>query len=160
MNFKRIAKISIVIAGILFVMMQFIQPSRENPPSDPSLSMSSQLNVPKNVNDLLERGCRDCHSNQTVWPFYSYVAPASWLVSHDVIEGRKFFNMSEWGKYKMSKKIQKLSGIYEAVSDRSMPLPKYIPLHPEANFSDAERDTIARWARAEAEQLMGGEEQE
>lgn len=158
MNFKRIAKISIVVGGVVFVLLQFIQPNRENPQTDPALSMSAELNVPKNIQSLLDRGCRDCHSNQTVWPFYSYVAPASWLVSYDVTEGRKYFNMSEWGKYKISKKIQKLSGIHEAVSNKSMPMPKYIPLHPEADLSDAERDTLSRWAQHEAELLMGGEE--
>lgn len=159
MNFKRIAKISIVVGGVVFVLMQFIQPSRENPQTDAALSMSAEMNVPMNIQSLLDRGCKDCHSNQTVWPAYSYVAPVSWLVSHDVNEGRKYLNMSEWGKYKLSKKIQKLSGIYEAVSGGSMPLPKYIPLHPEANFTAAERDTLSRWAQQEAEKLMGGEEQ-
>lgn len=160
MNFKKIAKISIVVGGIVFVLMQFIQPNRENPQSDPAIAITAQMNVPQNISSLLDRGCKDCHSNRTIWPFYSYVAPASWLVSHDVMEGRKFFNMSEWGKYKFSRKIQKLTGIYEAVSDKSMPLPKYIPLHPEANLSDAERDTLSRWAQKEAEQMLGGESKE
>jgi hypothetical protein len=108
---------------------------------------------------LLDRGCNDCHSNQTKWPFYSYIAPASWLVSNDVMEGRKHFNMSEWGKYKLSKKATKLSGIYQAINDRSMPLPKYIPLHPDANFTDVERGQLAAWAQKEAEKLMGGAEE-
>ena len=159
MNVKKVMKISVVVGGIIFILIQFIQPDRTNPQFDPAWTMQSQLNVPSNINSLLERGCKDCHTNRTVWPFYAYVAPASWLVSHDVTEGRKNFNMSEWGKYKFSKKVQKLSGIYEAVTDRSMPLPKYVPLHPEAKLSDAERDTLAHWAQSEAEKMMGGEEE-
>ncbi len=159
MNFKRIFRVTLVVGGIVFLMMQFIQPDRSNPPVDPGTTMQAQLNVPANIGSLLERGCKDCHSNQTVWPFYSYVAPASWLVSYDVMEGRKHFNMSEWGKYTDNKKVQKLSGMYQSVSDKSMPLPKYIPLHPEADFTDAERDSLAQWAQSEAEKLMGEEEE-
>ncbi len=159
MNFKKNAKTSVIVGGIIFMLIQFIQPNRTNPEFDTSKTMIAELNAPANISSLLYRGCKDCHSNQTVWPFYSYIAPASWLVSNDVTEGRKRFNMSEWGKYKFSKKVQKLSGIYQNVTDRSMPLPKYIPLHSEANFSDAERDTLSAWAQSEAEKMMGGEEE-
>lgn len=156
MNVKKIAKIVSVVVGVAFVLMQFIQPNRTNPEIDQSKTLQTELNVPTDIVALLNRGCKDCHSNQTTWPFYSYVAPASWLVSYDVMEGRKHFNMSEWGKYKLSKKASKLSGIYQAVNDRSMPLPKYIPLHPEANLTDTERNQLAVWAQKEAEKLMGG----
>lgn len=156
---KRLLTVAAVVVGIVFLGMQFVQPSRENPASDPALSMAAQMNIPPAIVSLLDRGCRDCHSNNTVWPVYAYIAPASWLVSHDVTEGRKHFNMSEWGRYKQSKRMQKLSGIYEAVTDRSMPMPKYVPLHPEAKFTDAERDSLARWAKGAAEQLMGGEQE-
>lgn len=160
MNFKRIAKVIIVVGSVIFIMIQFIQPNRSNPAVDASMTMQSQLKIPENIASLMERGCKDCHSNQTVWPFYSYIAPASWLVSYDVMEGRKYFNMSEWGTYKEGKKIQKLSGIYQAVSDRSMPLPKYIPLHPEANFTDQERELLSSWAQKKAEEMMGTEDEE
>ena len=157
MSVKKIAKVVSVVVGVVFVLIQFIQPNRTNPEVDESKTMQTELNIPADINALLVRGCKDCHSNQTVWPFYSYIAPASWLVSNDVTEGRKRFNMSEWGKYKFSKKVQKLSGIYQNVTDRSMPLPKYIPLHPEANLTDTERSHLAAWAQKEAEKLMGGE---
>ncbi|MCK9408017.1 MAG: heme-binding domain-containing protein [Bacteriovoracaceae bacterium] len=160
MNVRKPLKYFLIVCAIMLVMMQFIQPNRDNPPVDASMTLTTQLKVPSEVAALLERGCRDCHSNQTVWPFYSYIAPASWLVSYDVMEGRKHFNMSEWGKYKEGKKIQKLSGIFQAVSERSMPLPKYIPLHPEANFTDAERSVLSLWAQQEGERMMGGSEEE
>jgi uncharacterized membrane protein len=157
MNVKKIAKVASFVIGVIFILMQFAQPDRTNPEVDQSKTMQFELNVPADINSLLERGCKDCHSNQTKWPLYSYIAPASWLVSSDVMEGRKHFNMSEWGKYKLNKKASKLSGIYQAVNDRSMPLPKYVPLHPESNFTDAERAQLAAWAQRETEKLMGGE---
>ena len=160
MRMRKIAKVFFVVASIVFILIQFIQPNRENPSTDSALSMQSQLNIPPDVAALLERGCKDCHSNRTSWPFYAYIAPASWLVSYDVTEGRKHLNMSEWGTYKEGKQVQKLSGIYQSVSDRSMPLPKYIPLHPTANFTDAERQLLSSWAQQQGEKMMGGEEEE
>jgi hypothetical protein len=148
-----------IAALIVFVLMQFVQPERSNPTVDPAMTMQSQLNVPADIAALLDRGCKDCHTNQTAWPFYAYIAPASWLVSYDVTEGRKHLNMSEWGKYKEGKKAQKLSGIYQAVSEGSMPLPKYIPLHPEAKFTDSEKAALAAWAQKEGERLLGGGEE-
>ncbi len=158
MTIKRVVKVFGVVIAVVFVLIQFIQPNRTNPPVDSAMTITADLKIPSPVQSLLDRGCRDCHSNETRWPFYAYIAPVSWLVSYDVSEGRKHFNMSEWGKYKMGKKVQKLSGIYEAVSDKSMPLPKYIPLHPEANFSQSERDTLAQWAKKEGGKLMDDDE--
>ncbi|MBI2427949.1 MAG: heme-binding domain-containing protein [Ignavibacteriales bacterium] len=160
MKYKHIVKVFFVVTCVIFVLIQFIQPNRDNPQFDPAMTMQAELNVPANIVSLLDRGCYDCHSNETRWPFYAYVAPASWLVSYDVSEGRKHFNMSEWGKYRMSKKASILGGINSAVKEKEMPLPKYIPLHPEADLTDAERDTLAAWAQSAAEELMGGGEEE
>jgi hypothetical protein len=154
MKFKKLLKVSAVVGGVVFVLIQFIQPERTNPPVDQSKTMFTELNPPENIKQLLERGCKDCHSNETHWPFYAYVAPVSWLVADDVEEGRKHFNMSEWGTYTLRRKFQRLSGINELVLDSSMPLPKYIPLHPDAKFTQAERDTLAQWAQVTADKLM------
>ena len=82
------------------VALQFVnRPDRTNPPEDPSLTFASQQYVPATVSATLERACYDCHSNRTVWPWYSAIAPVSWLVADDVEEGRKHLNFSEWGTY-------------------------------------------------------------
>lgn len=81
------------------------------------------------------RACADCHSNETVWPWYSNIAPISWLIQRDVDEGRAEFNVSEWGVRKKNKgdKAAKL------VQEGKMPLPNYLPLHPEARLSAQEK---------------------
>lgn len=159
MSLKKSLKVFFLVSSTVFVLIQFIQPNRENPSFDSAKTLQSELQPPRYIASLLERGCKDCHTNETHWPLYSYIAPVSWLVAYDVAEGRKHLNMSEWGKYKTNKKFQKLSGIYQTVIDKEMPLPKYIPLHPEADFTDAERDSLAAWAKAEAQKLMGMEEE-
>lgn len=151
---KKYLKPVAVAFGIIFFVIQFFQPERENPFTDPTKTMVTSLSIPDEVQTLFERGCYDCHSNNTQWPFYSYIAPASWLISYDVKEGRKHFNMSEWESYKFSKKVKILGGIVSTIKEKEMPLPKYIPLHPAANLSDAERDIIIRWAKSEAEKMM------
>lgn len=89
---------------------------------------------------LAKRACFDCHSNETVWPWYSYVAPISWMVVKDVIEGRRVYNFSEW-----TPEQQQASAPEEAVelvSKNLMPLPYYILLHPEADLTDLEKGQL------------------
>src|SRR3954469_25806330 len=79
---------------VLFAVAQLIRPVRTNPPSDPSASLMTK--APREVAQIFDRSCRDCHSNDTRWPLYSQIAPMSWLVTYDVREGRDHFHYSEW----------------------------------------------------------------
>ncbi|MEZ4869101.1 MAG: heme-binding domain-containing protein [Caldilineaceae bacterium] len=85
---------------------------------------------------LAKRACYDCHSNETVWPWYSYVAPVSWMVLQDVHEGRKVLNFSEWTPAQIER-VEPEEAV-ELVSKGLMPLPYYEILHPEAALSDNE----------------------
>ena len=87
---------------------------------------------------LFDRACADCHSNQTVWPWYSTIAPVSWLVQHDTEEGRQKLNVSEWaqGKYEAHEAA-------ETVQSGAMPMPVFLITHPDARLSAAERQTLA-----------------
>jgi hypothetical protein len=124
---------NLVIAVVsLFVLVQVLSVvilPHDNPPVTSEPAWSSPA-----VQTLAERACYDCHSNQTQWPWYSYAAPISWLVAYDVAEGRARLNFSEWDRYK-----QMANRIPRAVSRGSMPPALYLPLHPAANLTDAER---------------------
>ena len=87
--------------------------------------------------DLVERTCYDCHSNETKWPWYSNVAPISWLVQNDVNEGREHLNFSEWDR-----KQEHADEAAEEVRDGEMPLWVYLPAHPEARLTDAEKQQL------------------
>jgi mono/diheme cytochrome c family protein len=87
---------------------------------------------------LFYRACADCHSNETVWPWYSNVAPISWLVVHDTAEGRGVFNVSEWGQARRNKADEAA----ETVQKKSMPPWFYLPTHPTANLTNAERQQL------------------
>src|SRR6516165_5378480 len=86
------------ILGLLLVI-QLFSPAETNPPVDPKREIHGNIMVDVPVAGLLARSCDDCHSNRRVWPWYSHIAPASWLVGYDVNRGRKALNLSDWAAY-------------------------------------------------------------
>jgi Haem-binding domain len=102
---------------------------------------------------LLERSCVNCHSKQTKWPLYSYVAPTSWLVEHDVQQALSHMNLSQWNSYSEDEQIRLLGRIATEVRSGQMPLPMYQRFHPEARLSEKDADVIYQWARAERNRL-------
>ena len=107
------------------------------------------LMMPPEVKSLLGRSCKDCHSNQTVWPWYSYVAPGSWLVERDVRRGRDRMNLSDWPQYSFKRREKLLADIASVVKNREMPLPQYTLMHRDAKLSDRDADVLYQWARLE-----------
>ena len=151
---KRIFLRGLLVAAGLFVVIQLIQPDRTNPPIKPDIRIDVLVPVSPRVMTLLRNACFDCHSNETRWPWYSYVAPVSWLVSRDVSVGRENMNFSEWGSYDSRAQIGRLGAIAEEIEGGTMPLPIYITMHTEADLSNAERDSIVAWAETAREQLI------
>ena len=111
------------------------------------------LKLPAEVTAILKRSCVDCHSSQTAWPWYSYVAPVSWLVERDVRRGRDHMNLSEWQQYPSQQRQKLLADIASAVKNGEMPLLQYTLVHQQARLSDAERDLVYQWARRERRRL-------
>ena len=109
--------------------------------------------VDPGVVQILERSCQSCHSEKTDWPWYSYVAPMSWLIEKDVDQGRSHMNLSHWNEYSIEQQQEILAKLSAVVRNRQMPLPRYTMLHPEARLSNSEIDQIYRWTRAERARL-------
>lgn len=135
---------------VLLVVAQFIRPAHTNPPVDPA----KELQAPQSVAAILQRSCNDCHSNRTVWPWYANVAPVSWLLADDVKDGRREVNFSEWATFKPTRTARKLKEICEQVEKHEMPMKIYVPLHPDAKLSDADRKTLCDWAKGERERVI------
>jgi hypothetical protein len=133
-------------AILLFALAaQIFQPRPSNPPIDPSRTVQARLAVPSDVSAVLDRSCRDCHSNATTWPWYSKVSPASWLVVSDVNEGRDHLNFSEWGAYDAKRVDHELEEICEHVREGEMPLSSYTWLHPAAKLSKDDVVILCGW---------------
>ena len=110
--------------------------------------------LPDSVAMLLKNACYDCHSNETVFPWYSYVAPVSWLVNRDIRLGREHLNFSDWESKSKMDKASILGEIADEVELANMPMPIYIIMHPEAKLSTDERQLIIDWTDDFGEQLF------
>ena len=129
----------------IFAALQAVRFGRTNPP------VSADLEAPPDVKSVLRRACYDCHSNETTWPWYTQVAPFSWLAHYDVSEGREAVNFSEWGAQGPEQRAKKRRESAESVAEGEMPPWYYLPAHPEARLSEADKALIARWAASQQE---------
>lgn len=155
---KKVLKIIVVILVVGFIAIQFInRPDKTTAPGITSDDITKKVDVPPDVQSVLKRSCYDCHSSQTVWPWYSQVAPVSWLVADDVVKGRQKMNFSEWGKMSVNKQAKKFSDIVDVVSDTSMPLPKYLIIHKDAVLSPNDKNIILNWANAQKDKFDNGQ---
>lgn len=147
--------------GVLAVAMQFFRPGRENPTTDPALAAPSHLRMSARIEEMLRTSCYNCHSNESRWPWYSHVAPASWLVARDVNQGRRHLNFSLWGGYTPARRVSLLGTIADQVSGGEMPYPPYLLLHGEAKLTPEQRDSLVDWAAEEQDRLFthGGEDE-
>jgi hypothetical protein len=135
---KRIVKIIsivIIIGIVLFLLIQLIPYGKDhnNPPVVSEPNWDSQQ-----TRDLAKRACFDCHSNETIWPWYSNIAPVSWLVYRDVTEGRQRMNFSDW----QNTHIREAGEIASIINEGEMPPSFYLPMHPTANLSSAEKTQL------------------
>jgi|SRR5580704_3044098 cytochrome c len=109
--------------------------------------------VPGEVREVLEQKCADCHSENTRWPAYSRVAPASWLIERDVHQGRVHLNMSQWTNYSPEDQADLLARIASEVRSGQMPVKQYLVLHPGARLSPREQQMIYDWAKSERKHI-------
>ena len=135
-------RIIVVVIIVVLIGIQFVPVDKTNPP------VSGEIKAPENVMQILRTSCYDCHSNESVWPWYSNVAPVSWLVVNDVNEGREHLNFSQWQSYSGEDKAEDIEEIWEDVEEGEMPSWYYLPLHPEARLSDKDKETIKNWVES------------
>jgi hypothetical protein len=142
---RRYKSIGLTIVIVLVLAAQVFQPRPSNPPIDPTRTIQNRLAVPPDVGAVMDRSCRDCHTNATTWPWYSKVSPASWLVVSDVNEGREHLNFSDWASYDAKRVDHELDEICEHVRGGEMPLSSYTWMHPAAKLSAADVDLLCGW---------------
>lgn len=145
---------NVLIAGaVVFVGLQFFGPARTNPATAPDHAITAKVTVPPDVDAMLTRACRNCHSNETRWPAYSYVAPISWLVIGDVKEGREHLNLSEW-TYTPEEGADVLDKMCREAKRGKMPLRTYTLIHWSARLSPTDVSRLCTWSDEAATTLM------
>ncbi len=138
---KRVAVVSGVLAAAIFLALQFVplEFPRDNPPATATIS------GPPEVVDLLRRSCFDCHSNETRWRWYAYVAPLSWKVTVDVAAGRSRLNLSEWENLRDPFKRRNARQMVERIEKGEMPMQSYAWMHREAQVNEQDLDLLRAW---------------
>jgi hypothetical protein len=155
---KRLWKLMFLAFLFMMFAIQLVRPSISNPAVDPASEITAAHPMTPEVTAILQRSCNDCHSNRTVWPWYSNVAPASWLVSHDVREGRDALNLSEWTRYAPQKQHKLMEEICEQVTEGEMPASQYTLLHRSARLTRADVQAVCSWTGRPTEQEAMTEE--
>jgi hypothetical protein len=132
-------RVLLALAALL-VLAQLVPVNRSNP------AVEGEVPAPPEVRAILERSCYDCHSRKTRWPWYSRVAPFSWLVAYDVAEAREHLDFTAWDHYDAKDRRKHLDEAWEEVEEGEMPLWFYLPLHPDARLGDEDLEILRRWA--------------
>ena len=135
-----------VIGLIIFLLMQLYQPVR-NTFSGQVLTtdITKVYDVPKDVQTILTTSCYDCHSNNTAYPWYSYIQPARMFLDGHITEGKEELNFSEFGSYSKRKQGSKLKAMTSQIKSGEMPLKSYTILHQDAKLSAENRAILIDW---------------
>jgi hypothetical protein len=147
MNRARTKQLVIGVVVVL-ALIQFVPVNRTNPPSIASRSLEAHEHVPADVLQVMKRSCYNCHSNETVWPWYSHVAPVSWYVARDVKVARGHVNLQDWEAQINPKEGKEHLGlICKLVREGKMPPADYRFIHKEAELSATEINSVCAWSQ-------------
>jgi hypothetical protein len=142
---RRMLKKILLALGVLLLLIQFYPRAKKN--SNPSmLSDITRVHLlPDSVQQILKTSCYDCHSNNSVYPWYAYIQPVSWWLNDHIIEGKKELNFSEFANYSLARQYRKLEEISKEVKEDEMPLSSYTIIHRYAKLSTGQKLLLSNW---------------
>lgn len=139
----------LLIALLIFIVMQFFRIDKANPVLTPDTDYLNMTKPPAEIAAMIKSACYDCHSNESKYPWYAEVAPISWIIKSHISEGRGKMNFSEWGNYQPGRRGHKTDECREMVEKSEMPLTSYKLLHPEARLTKLQKDSLVAWLTIE-----------
>ena len=143
---KQLIRKILFIGLIIFLLMQLYQPVRNSDYGQVlPIHISKVYHIPKNVETILQTSCYDCHSNNTQYPWYSYIQPARLFMENHITEGKNDLNFSEWGNYSKRKQGNKLDQIVKQIKANEMPLTSYTLIHKNAVLTAAQKEQMIKW---------------
>ncbi|MEO6404063.1 MAG: heme-binding domain-containing protein [Ferruginibacter sp.] len=136
-----------ILLGLLliFILIQFIRPSKNSSSEMLPSDITRTLNVPDNVLNVFKNSCNDCHSNNTRYPWYVNIQPMGWLMANHIKDGKANLNFSEFGTYSKRKQANKLRAIAKSINDGSMPISSYTIMHTDAKLNSEDKKMISDW---------------
>lgn len=140
--------ILILVAGLIII--QFFRPEK-NDSNEETYGIATQYTVPDEINEILSTACNDCHSNNTVYPWYSNIQPIAWWLEEHIEDGKRHLNFSTFTQLPLARQFHKFEEIVEEVREEEMPLKDYtyLGMHQDAKLSPEQRNSLVQWANAQ-----------
>lgn len=148
------AKRILIIILVLLVLVQFIQPAKNNGSPASATDITHTVQVPDTVMALLKVACYDCHSNYTRYPWYNHITPVNWWLRNHINDGKRALNFTTYNSYTYKKKMKRFDDIVEQVEKHEMPIGSYLWIHKDARLSDAQRNVINGWAKNAKQKVL------
>ncbi len=145
-----------ILIGLLLVVViiQFVRPERNQFKLTNSNDIGMHYTIPENVQAILKVACYDCHSNYSVYPWYTNIQPVGWWLQHHIDEGKDELNFSEFATYSKKRKAHKMEEVAEMVEEGEMPLKSYTLIHKDAVLSKEDAQLLVNWAKALQQQIL------
>ena len=145
---KKILRRTFQVLLVVFIIIQFFRPAKNRSEGVAANDITKLYAVPENVQSILKTSCYDCHSNNTVYPWYSYIQPVAWWLDNHIKDGKKDLNFSEFASYRIRRQYKKLEEINALVKKDAMPLNSYLWIHKAARLNDQQKLVISNWVVA------------
>lgn len=152
---KKIIRVTLIVLLIALVVIQFIRPAKNISEGIAVNDISTAYNMPGDVQDILKVSCYDCHSNNTVYPWYWQIQPVTWFMNGHIDEGKRHLNFSIFASYSIRKQYTSFNDINKEIKDGDMPLTSYTLIHRDAILNDSQKLLIANWTAISRKQIEG-----
>ena len=134
----RALKWILLVLAVVVVIVQFIRPEKNISKEPTSIALAQHFPVPQTIQSVLQRSCNDCHSNNTVYPWYAEIQPLGWWLNKQIRDGKRGVNFDEYTGYRLMKQYHRFNDIIEQVKEDKMPLPSYLLIHRYAKLTAEE----------------------
>ena len=141
----KIIKLVFLVLVLAFVLMQFVRAGKNNSLVPPENNIGQQIPVPADVDSILKLSCYNCHSNNTVYPWYAEIQPVGWWLAGHIRDGKRGLNFDEFANYPIWRQYRKLEQIKEQIEKGEMPYPPYLWIHRNARLSPEKKSTVISW---------------
>ena len=138
---------------IIFIAIQFIKPQKNIHPVSQPNDIATLYTVPANIDSILVVACKDCHSNNTRYPWYNKIQPVAWFLANHVKDGTHSFNLNEFATYPIWRQYDKISEVKKQIDKGDMPLSSYTLIHTDARLTDVQKNTIESWSEGIKKQM-------
>ncbi|HTY37140.1 MAG TPA: heme-binding domain-containing protein [Bacteroidota bacterium] len=138
----------LLVLVVAVVIIQFIRPEKNISKEQPTLSITQHFPVPSSIQQMFQRACNDCHTNNTEYPWYAEIQPVGWWLNKHIRDGKHGVNFDEYAGYRLMKQYHRFNDIIEQVKEDKMPLPSYLIIHRNAVLTPGEKDELIQWCTA------------